>query len=174
MRHKSGFAPGGMCYDPVTATLMVASLVMSGMSISANNKNAKAQAAAVAQEGKNRAQERLKQSKLLASKQKASFLNSGISLTGDGTARAVIEDTYETGFADIGQIKDNANTQSSNIMSKARSDMFAGVAGMGMNVAAVGQSSGMFSGSGTTSGNTVGSVGNSGGYGTNLESAFLY
>jgi hypothetical protein len=168
MRHKSGFAPAGMCYDPITATLMVASLAMSGMSIAANNKNAKAQANAVAQEGALRAQERAKQTKMLAAKQKTSFLNSGISLTGEGTPQAMLDDTYNTGLADIGQIKSNANTQSKNIMAQARSQMFSTLGSMGMSVAGGMQSSGMFSGTKTT-----GSVDTSSGYGTNLEAAFL-
>ena len=127
-----------LCYDPITATLMVASLAMSGMAAASAYKNSKNQAKAVAEQGAMKARERAKQTQMLASKQKTSFLSSGISLTGEGTAEAMVQDTYDTGLADINQIKSNYNQQSSNIMSAARSKLLSDVGKMGMSVAMAG------------------------------------
>ena len=50
----------------------------------------------------------------------------------------MVQDTYDTGLADINQIKSNYNQQSSNIMSAARSKLLSDVGKMGMSVAMAG------------------------------------
>ena len=153
LRYKPGFAPAGMCYDPITATLMVASLAMTGMGIVSGLKNAKNQAKSVAAEGAMKAKERAKQTRMLAGKQKASFLNSGISLEGEGTTQNMFDDTYGTGLEDINQIKSNYNAQSKNIMGAARSKAMADLGGMALTVAG-----GMAMGGGTGAFNPGGAM----------------
>jgi len=108
----------------LSAVLQTAGAVMS-------YKNSKAQAKATAEEGALKAAQRDRQTRQLAARQKTSFLNSGISLTGDGdVADVVMQDTYDTGIADINLIKSNYNTQSKNIMSAARSQFFSSMGSM--------------------------------------------
>jgi hypothetical protein len=139
--NKQGFAPSGMCYDPITAVLMVASLGMTAMSISENNKNAKAQKAALEQEKNLKVAERQKQTKMMLSRQKVSFLNSGISLIG-GTPEAVFNDTLTTGAEDVNQIRSNYSTAQANVASQARSQMLAGLGSMAGTAASYGVASG--------------------------------
>lgn len=133
------------CYDPFTAALMIASIGMQAASINENNKNAKKQASALRAEGELKANERAKQTKQLVGRQKASFLNSGISLVGSETSGLVIEDTYKTGLEDISQIRENYGNAASNVLSQARSQMLAGLGNMAFQGASAGVQSGMFS-----------------------------
>lgn len=171
MRYKSGFAPANMCYDPITATLMVASLAMSGMAAVSAYKNSKNQAKAVVEEGAMKARERAKQTQILAAKQKSSFLNSGISLEGEGTTQNMLDDTYGTGLADINQIKSNYNQTSSNIMGAARAKAMADIGGMVLTVAGGAMASGMFAGSSSATG-LAGSGAQAGQLGTGAGAGF--
>lgn len=79
--------------------------------------NASAQNAALAKEGDLAAQEKSKQVRYAAARQTASFLNSGLTL--DGTPQDVLDDTFNTGLADINNIRDNYNTRIGNTTSAA-------------------------------------------------------
>lgn len=126
-------------------------------------KNSKKQAKATAEEGALKAAQRDRQTRQLAAKQKTSFLNSGISLTGDGdVADVVMQDTYDTGIADINLIKSNYNTQSKNIMSQARSQFFSSMGSMVLSAAAIG-SLGGGAGAAGKAGTAGGGVGIGGG-----------
>lgn len=125
-------------------------------------KNSKAQAKATAEEGALKAAQRDRQTRQLAARQKTSFLNSGISLTGDGdVADVVMQDTYDTGIADINLIKSNYNTQSKNIMSAARSQFFSSMGTMILSTAAMGSLGGGAGAAGKAG--TAGSTGIGGG-----------
>lgn len=93
---------------------------------SAQKKAAKRQLEAQAMDTKIKAEQRIKQTRRLAAQNKSSFLASGISLTGDGTADAVISDTYQTGMDDVENIKKFGAVQGENITARARANMIAG------------------------------------------------
>lgn len=125
-------------------------------------KNSKKQAKATAEEGALKAAQRDRQTRQLAARQKTSFLNSGISLTGDGdVADVVMQDTYDTGIADINLIKSNYNQQSKNIMSQARSQFFSSMGTMILSTAAIGSLGGGAGAAGKAG--TAGSTGIGGG-----------
>ena len=64
-----------------------------------------------------------RETQLRAARQQVSFLNSGITLTGDeDTPMSVIQDTFKFGIEDINQITTNANKQSKNIIKAGRSE----------------------------------------------------
>lgn len=72
----------------------------------------------VAEEGAIKAAERAKRAKILGAKQKASFLNAGVTL--QGTPQSIIADTYKTGLEDIELIKKNYDQRNANIMTQAK------------------------------------------------------
>lgn len=50
MRHQSGFAPSNICYDPVTAAIVIAGVGMGATAYSASKESSAAKKAAEAQE----------------------------------------------------------------------------------------------------------------------------
>ena len=93
-----------------------------GASAYVTSANATKQNKALADQGQRDAEIKSRQTLRLAAAQRMSFLQSGISLTGDNdTANAVTSETYKFGLQDISQIKSNAENRSSNLMSQARS-----------------------------------------------------
>lgn len=172
MRYRSGFCPSNICLDPITATLLVVGTVASGMAAASAYSNSKKQAKAVAAEGALKARQRDLQTRRLASSQKTSFLNSGISLTGEGdVADVIMSDTYTTGLEDVNQIKDNYNQQSKNIMGAARAKLIGDIGGMALNIGMAGVSSGMFAGQTSATG-LAGSGAASGQIGTGAGAGF--
>ncbi len=117
--------------------LALASVIMgaigTGFSMSAKNTAAKKQQQALQQQGTIQARQRAKGIKALAGSQKASFMQSGISLTGEGTTQALLDETYDTGIEDIGQIKSNTKAGVSNVWSKARSGMIGDLTSFALN-----------------------------------------
>lgn len=104
-----------MGIDPISIALI-------GMSVaSAANtmKNAKSQTKAISRNAELEAKNKATQTAAKAAYQKTSFLSSGFTL--EGTPMAVLDSTFTTGKQDINQIIGNANMQSKNIMSQARS-----------------------------------------------------
>ena len=108
----------------ITAVVLTtASAGMSFMSAFAAGKNAKNQTQAVADQAKRNADLKARSTVRLAATQRMSFLQSGISLTGENdTAQAVQDETYKYGMEDISQIGKNAVQTNANIMAKARSE----------------------------------------------------
>lgn len=80
-------------------------------------KNAEAQAKSLKTEGELATEERAKKLRYDAARQTSSFLTSGITL--EGTPEAVLGETYDTGKADILNIKKGYNTQMTNVISAA-------------------------------------------------------
>ena len=118
-----------------TVAALAVSTLLQGASASASYSNSKDQANAIKEQGEIDAGERAKQTVRLQKTQKASFLNSGISLTGEGTPQNMFDETFDTGLEDIKNIKNNASQQSKNIMGAARAKLFSDIGGMVSNVA---------------------------------------
>jgi len=122
-------------------TILMGSLVGAGLGLSAasmasSNVSAKKQAEALKKEGEIKASERAKEINALAATQKVSFLNSGISLTGEEntTPMAVLSSTYKTGKEDISQIKENYDLQIDNVYSQARTQLLKSLGGLAMGM----------------------------------------
>lgn len=88
---------------------------------------AKSQSRAVADKAALDAQNLKKATVAKAAKQKVAFLSSGLTL--EGTPMGVLEQTFETGIADVKQLVAGANTQSKNIMAQARAKALSQLAG---------------------------------------------
>jgi len=99
-------------------------VVMAGLSavkgITQMNQ-AKSEAKALVREGEIAAGEQAKKTRYKAAAQTSSFLNAGLTL--EGTPNSVLNETYQTGLADINNIITGYNTKSKNAISKGRSDM---------------------------------------------------
>lgn len=121
-------------------TILMGSLVGAGIGLSAagmasSNANAKKQAEALKKEGELKATESARETNALAAAQKVSFLNSGISLTGENdTPMGVLNSTYTKGKQDIGQIKENYDTEIENVYSQARTQLLSGLGGLTLGV----------------------------------------
>ena len=84
----------------VVGGLSIASGIASGIG---QYNQAKSKARATARQGERAIENRKNEILALASKQKMAYLDSGVEL--EGTPQAVIQDTYNTGLADIADIK---------------------------------------------------------------------
>ena len=116
-----------------TTGALIASLVMAAAAAAAKGVSsymtAKAQSKQLAAEGTERAKARDKRTKMLAASQKASFLSSGISLTGDeeSTSGAVIGETYKHGLEDVETIKSSYNSRIKDVMAGGRMALVSGL-----------------------------------------------
>ncbi len=123
------------------ASIML-SAVATGFGIASKHSAAKSKSQALKQQGKFKAEERAKKTRRLAGSQKASFLHSGIALTGEGTPQSLIEETYDIGLEDMGQIKENTRRGVSNIWGQARAGMISDLGNFalstGLSVATMG------------------------------------
>lgn len=127
--------------------LETAAIVLGGLQMASaiGNFNAeKSGARNLARQGEIAAQNRAKEIKNLASKQRVSYLNAGLEL--EGTPQAVINDTYQTGIDDVNAIISSTNQQIKNKMTKARANLLGGIAGTGMSMF----KSGLFKGNGVS------------------------
>jgi hypothetical protein len=148
------------------AAFYAVSLALTAYSAYNNYENAKDQKKALEQEKDLKVKERQKNTKLLIARQKVSFLNSGISLTGEGTPQNMFDETERIGLEDVEQIKSNYGQAQKNLMSSARSSLFSSLAGMASSVASKGMS-------GSSASNTQGvntTLGGSRGYSGGMES----
>lgn len=133
-------------------------LVIGGLSIASGigqYNQAKSKARATARQGERAIENRKNEILALASKQKMAYLDSGVEL--EGTPQAVIQDTYNTGLADIADIKSATRKSIKNQLTSARANLLGSIANAG--VSAVGMYN-MFSGaSGLGSANGIVSSG---------------
>lgn len=110
----------------------VATAVIAGLSLASaigNFNQSKSEARQTAKQGAIAAQNRADEIKRLAAKQRVSYLQAGLEL--EGTPQAVINDTYNTGLADINEIKSAYNQRSKNIMTQARANLLGSIAKIG-------------------------------------------
>ncbi len=84
--------------------------------------------------------------KRLASKQRVSYLSAGLEL--EGTPQAVVNDTYNTGIADVLAIRSAYNQKSKNILKSAQAQLLG-------NLAMTGVTAGFSAGGGGLFGNGV-------------------
>lgn len=77
--------------------------------------------AALKQAEETRQEQIKKRSKQILSKQKASFLASGIAITGEGSTQDFFDDTYLATQADAQNVSDYYETQIGNVTGEARS-----------------------------------------------------
>jgi len=92
-----------------------------------SKKQSKRQAQMLEVDKQRRQKEIARKTKKLAGSQRASFLASGISLTGEGTAESVLGETYAFGKEDIENIGERYSNQQENVLAKGRSDYNAGL-----------------------------------------------
>lgn len=86
----------------------------------------KSAARQTAKEGAIEAENRKTEIQKLAATQRVSFLQAGVEL--EGTPQNVIQDTYNTGIADIQAVKSSYKQKVKNIMVAARSELIGGLA----------------------------------------------
>lgn len=148
--------------------MLIIGAILTAASMASTYSAARSQSKALAKESVIKAQERAKRTKSLAAKQKASFLHSGISLTGEGTPQSFFDETFDTGSKDINLIKENYDAQIKNVMGGARTKMIsqlgtfavsAGVGGMMSGAAGAGSSSSGVVNSGFSNANVGGNLG---------------
>lgn len=157
---KTGFAPAGMCYDPVTMTIAV--VAMAGSSIYSGiqaDKAAKKQASAIEEQARitreesevAAGQKETERRKFLA-EQRMAYLASGVSL--EGTPLLVGDETFKEFQLEIDSIRRSGSAQASYLETEASTTRSTGraqlVAGVleGVGTAALGAyKAGAFSGS---------------------------
>lgn len=106
-----------------TALFAAASIASARASTSA----AKSEANAIVRNGTISARNKATETIAGAANLTSSFINSGLVIDGTGTPFAVVNGAYQTGLEDIGQIAENANTKSKNVMSAARTKAITGL-----------------------------------------------
>jgi len=114
-------------------SLVVAAAVAAGTSYYAgveSKKSSKRQAAMLESDKQRRQKERALRTRRLASGQKASFLASGISLTGEGTAATMLDETFTFGKEEIENIGEKYSKQQEAVLAKGRSDYNLGLVGL--------------------------------------------
>lgn len=117
--------------------------VIAGLSVASaigNYNQSKSESRQTAKAGAIAAEKRADDIMKLASKQRISYLSAGLEL--EGTPQNVINDTYETGIADVNNIIGSYSQKSKNIMTKARADLLGGLAKAGASTMAGNRSSG--------------------------------
>lgn len=102
-------------------------MAFTGMQALSSIMSAQSQADAAVKQGNIDMAEKAKQTRYAAARQNVSFLNSGITL--EGTPSLVIDETFNTGLADIRQIGANANAKSENFIAEGRMKAISAIAG---------------------------------------------
>lgn len=112
----------------------VAAAVIAGLGVAGavGSYNAsKSQARQVQKEAAITAARRAEDIKKLAAKQRVAYVSAGLEL--EGTPQVVMTDTYNTGIADIWNIKANAEQQAKNIKKVATAQLLGSLAQVGAN-----------------------------------------
>lgn len=114
--------------------LAVAAAVVAGLNVASaigNYNSAKSQARQTIKEGEIAAERRADEISRLASRQRVLYLAAGLEL--EGTPQAVVDDTYNTGIADVRAIRSSYNQQAKNIIKQARANLLGGLANAGVS-----------------------------------------
>lgn len=96
---------------------------------------AKAKTKALERERDIKIKQRERRTKALAGSQKASFLQSGIALTGAGTPQALFDETYDIGIEDVNLLSENYHNKIQSIQNQARSEMIGQISEFALNTA---------------------------------------
>ena len=92
---------------------------------------AKSGARATARQGEIAVENRKKEIQNLVAKQKIGYIQSGVEL--EGTAQAVMQDTYNTGIADMEAIAGSYNQNIKNSLRAARAQLLGSIANAGVS-----------------------------------------
>lgn len=149
-------------------------LIVGGLSLAkgiGDYNQAKSAARATAKEGAIAIYNRKQEIQNLVAKQKIGYLQSGVEL--EGTAQKVMQNTYNTGIADIQAIGSSYQKNIKNQMTAARSQLLGSIAGAATSLFSVGSSLSSAAGSAGLSAeqlsyynqNSAGGIGISGGWG---------
>ena len=114
--------------------LGIAAAVVAGLNVASaigSYNSGKSQARQTIQAGEIAAQKRADEISKLASRQRVLYLSAGLDL--EGTPQAVINDTYNTGIADVREIRASYNQQAKNIITQARANLLGGLAQAGVS-----------------------------------------
>lgn len=112
----------------------VATAVIAGLGVAGaigQYNSAKSQARQVEKQGAITAMKRADEIKKLAAKQRVAYVSAGLEL--EGTPQVVMTDTYNTGIADVWNIKTNAEQQAKNIRKTAVAQLLGNLAQVGAN-----------------------------------------
>lgn len=104
-------------------------IIVGGLSLAkgiGDYNQAKSSARATAREGQIAIENRKKEIQNLVAKQKIGYLQSGVEL--EGTAQAVMQDTYKTGIADVKDIASATNKSIKNQLTAARAQLLGSIA----------------------------------------------
>lgn len=110
----------------VTAALGTASAV-------GKFNQAKSDARGLRREAEQKMEQRKQEILKLAATQKVGYVQAGVEL--EGTPQAVIQDTYDTGIADVNAIKDSYQQTIKNQMTAARAELLSNLNQTGINSA---------------------------------------
>jgi hypothetical protein len=149
-------------------------LIVGGLSLAkgiGDYNQAKSAARATAKEGAIAIYNRKQEIQNLVAKQKIGYLQSGVEL--EGTAQKVMQNTYNTGIADIQAIGSSYQKNIKNQMTAARSQLLGSIAGAATSLFSAGSSLSSAAGSAGLSAeqlgyynqNSAGGIGISGGWG---------
>lgn len=120
----------------VAAAIAAAASVYAGM---ASYEASKKQSKMIQADKEMRKKERAEKTRKLAGEQRASFLASGISLTGEGTAEAMLGETYDFGKEEVANIDEYYSKRQEQVLAKGRTDynlgLLAGVSGVATSFA---------------------------------------
>ena len=121
-----------------------------------SRKQSQRYAEALEADKKRRQKDIARKTRKLAGHQKASFLASGISLTGDDTAGEVLGETYDFGMEDIKNVGEAYTNKQEQVLAKGRSDYNAGLLGaVSAGASGIAGIAGGLGGGGTTGGEQV-------------------
>lgn len=114
----------------IETAVLVGSMALGGASAIGNYNQSKSDARREVKEGAVVAENRKKEIQQLAARQRVSFLQAGVEL--EGTPQNVIQDTYNTGIADINNINTTYNQRAKNMINAGRTKLFGDIASIGM------------------------------------------
>ncbi len=124
-----------------------AALIVGGLQLAkgiGEYNQAKSSARATANQGRIAIENRKKEIQSLVAKQKIGYLQSGIEL--EGTAQAVIQDTYTTGQEDISAIGSAYSKSIKNQLTQARAQLLGSIANTAVSMYSLGAFSGLKAG----------------------------
>lgn len=128
-------------------------LIVGGLQLASSigqYNQAKSDARTTAKEGAIAINNRKREIQQVAAKQKIGYLQSGVEL--EGTAQAVMQDTYNTGIQDVNAISSSYNQSIKNQLTQARANLLGGIGGSAMSLSSLSSGSGLEDMSGQSSG----------------------
>lgn len=134
-----GFGWAGMVITIIAAVVAAAASVYAGV---ASYEASKQQSQMMEDDKVMRKKERAEKTRRIAGAQRASFLASGISLTGEGTPEAMLGETYDFGIEEVKNISEHYSKRQEMVLAEGRKDynlaLLAGFSGaatsMGMSM----------------------------------------